>query len=253
MLVSLKTLNGSSIQATDGDVGHVKDVYFDDEFWIIRFVVADTHPWMPLSEQVLISPIAIKEYDADEGELNVSLEKEMVRDCPKIEEHETVSRDFEKAYFDYFGFGYYWTGPGAWGEYAYPTALIKRSMLSYDSVQEDNKKDNTQQKNHLRSANEIAHYGIDAIDGKKGYLKDFIWDTHTWSLRYLVVDTRDWLPGGKKVLITPKQLNNLSWEDKTVSCNIDLATIEACPEYLPDQLNDDVYQQQVQEKLRATA
>jgi hypothetical protein len=58
MLRSLNDLEGYAIGATDGIVGQVKDLYFDDQAWVIRYLVVDTGPWL-LSRKVLISPIAI--------------------------------------------------------------------------------------------------------------------------------------------------------------------------------------------------
>ncbi|MFT6989234.1 MAG: sporulation protein YlmC with PRC-barrel domain [Paraglaciecola sp.] len=260
MLVSLKKLSGSTIKATDGDLGQVKDVYFDDKSLTIRFLVVDTHPWYPLSQKVLISPIALLEFSSEDYALTVSLSKDMVRCCPKTEEHETVSREFEKAYSDYFGYGYYWTGEGSWGEYAYPTALFHGDILPFDRVEFDSVEDGniedanvvgdiTKQTNHLRSANEVEHYGINAIDGKKGYIFDFIWDTYNWTLRYLVIDTRNWFPGGKHVLVSPEQFDTFNWGSKTVTCNIGLEQIKACPEYRPDKLNDIKYLEEVRQKL----
>jgi hypothetical protein len=256
MLVSLKELSGSTIKATDGDLGQVKDVYFDDRSLTIRFLVVDTNPWLPLSQKVLISPISLLEFSADNYAMTVSLSKDMVKSCPKVEEHETVSREFEKIYYDYFGYGYYWTGEGAWGEYAYPTALFHGNILPFENIETDNSEtdnvadDNLETANHLRSANELAHYSIDAVDGKKGYIYDFIWDTYNWSLRYLVIDTRDWLPGGKHVLVSPEQFESFNWGCRTVSCNIGLHQIKACPEYTSDKLNDSQYLEQVKQKLQ---
>ena len=246
MLVSLKELSGSTIKATDGDLGQVEDIYFDDVTWTIRFLVVDTHPWLPLSQKVLISPIALLEFKANNYALTVSLTKDMIKNCPKVEEHETVSREFEKTYNDYFGYGYYWTGEGAWGEYAFPMALYNENKTPLDSVAENS----VEQSNHLRSANEVAHYGIDAVDGKKGYIDDFIWDTSSWSLRYLVIDTRDWLPGGKRVLISTGQFDTFNWGSKTVTCNLSLSQLEACPEYNSDKLNDKKYLEDVRQKLQ---
>jgi len=58
MLRSMNDLEDCAIRATDGIVGHVKDFYFDDKAWVIRYLVVDTGPWL-LSRKVLISPIAI--------------------------------------------------------------------------------------------------------------------------------------------------------------------------------------------------
>ena len=58
MLKRIKQLYKKTLGASDGDIGHVKDFYFDDWDWAVRYVVADTGSW--LSELlVLISPRAI--------------------------------------------------------------------------------------------------------------------------------------------------------------------------------------------------
>ena len=35
MLRSVKQLYGDSLRASDGEIGHIKDFYFDDEAWVI--------------------------------------------------------------------------------------------------------------------------------------------------------------------------------------------------------------------------
>ena len=55
MLQSIKQLCGIKLGASDGDIGHVKDCYFDDQIWAVRYVVADTGSWLA-GRQVLLSP-----------------------------------------------------------------------------------------------------------------------------------------------------------------------------------------------------
>jgi PRC-barrel domain len=55
MLRSLKQLYGDKLGATDGEIGHIKDFYFDDQNWAIRYLVVDTGTWLP-GRKVLISP-----------------------------------------------------------------------------------------------------------------------------------------------------------------------------------------------------
>ena len=45
------------LRESDGDIGHVKDFYFNDQQWVIRYVIADTGSWLP-GRLVLISPYA---------------------------------------------------------------------------------------------------------------------------------------------------------------------------------------------------
>ena len=60
MLRSVMSLEGFSIGATDGTVGKVKDFYFDDEAWVIRYAVVNT-TW--LGREVLLSPYSMGRVD----------------------------------------------------------------------------------------------------------------------------------------------------------------------------------------------
>jgi hypothetical protein len=53
----------------------------------------------------------------------------------------------------------------------------------------------------LRSINGLKGFVIAAIDGEIGQCKDFLFDDRHWAIRYMVVDTRKWLPG-RKVLVS---------------------------------------------------
>ena len=39
MLISIKDLHGYHLSGIDGEIGTVKDLYFDDQFWTIRYLV----------------------------------------------------------------------------------------------------------------------------------------------------------------------------------------------------------------------
>ncbi len=58
MLSKAKTLTGYKLDSLDGEIGRVKDFYFDDRHWTIRYLVADTGNWLS-DRQVLISPHAL--------------------------------------------------------------------------------------------------------------------------------------------------------------------------------------------------
>jgi len=62
MLRSTKELEHYAIGATDGDIGHVNDFYFDDDAWVVRYLVVDTGTWLA-GRTVLISPISIRQPD----------------------------------------------------------------------------------------------------------------------------------------------------------------------------------------------
>ena len=79
-------------------------------------------------------------------------------------------------------------------------------------------------------------YHIEARDGEIGHVEDFIIDDETWEIRYVVVDTRNWLPA-KKVLIAPRWIDRVSWNDSKVYVSLSQEAIKNAPEYHPDTLN----------------
>ena len=85
---------------------------------------------------------------------------------------------------------------------------------------------------HLRSTSEVKGYRIHATDGEIGDVEDFIIDDKTWSLNFLVVDTGNWFPG-KKVLIAPKWIKEVKWEDSAVYVDIPVTAVKNSPEYDP--------------------
>jgi hypothetical protein len=88
---------------------------------------------------------------------------------------------------------------------------------------------------HLRSTHEVTGYHFHALDGEIGHVDDFIIDDDTWAIRYLVVATKNWWPG-KKVLISPKWIESVSWDAREVVIGLSRESIKAAPEYTDDSL-----------------
>ncbi len=172
MLVRVNELFKYDIQATDGQIGQSYDVLCDDRFWTCRFMLVDTHPWLPLSHKVLLSPTSLNEMNLSDNILHVSLTKEKVKAAPSIDSHEPVSREFERSFFDFYGYGYYWLGPHPWGVHNDPFALADMQKVAQEIKDEDARKENKQ--NHLRSLKEIKKYGIVGVDHAKGHVQDLI-------------------------------------------------------------------------------
>jgi hypothetical protein len=121
-MLTNKRLQNFVIHATDGELGYVHELYFDDETWAIRYLTVDTGGWLG-GRRVLISPFSIVRTDWDARRLDVALTKKQVEDSPNIDTHRPVSRQHEAAYLGYYGFPYYWGGPFLWGTAYYPTGV----------------------------------------------------------------------------------------------------------------------------------
>ncbi|HEY0945081.1 MAG TPA: PRC-barrel domain-containing protein, partial [Opitutaceae bacterium] len=85
---------------------------------------------------------------------------------------------------------------------------------------------------HLRSAREVRGYHIEASDGSIGHVEDFLLDEQTWTIRYIIIDTRNWWPG-RKVVVSPHWISAVRWADSTVAVALLRDEIKNAPEYDP--------------------
>jgi sporulation protein YlmC with PRC-barrel domain len=234
MLRSLKKLEKFTLKATDGEIGNVQDFYFDDCRWIVRYLVVDTSRFWEATHQVLVSPVSFRQADWATHEFHLALTVDKVKQSPGVDHHKPVSRQFEQDYFRYYGWPYYWSGDGLWGQWSYPGALAANAASSSTdpSVPGDP---------NLRSIQEVVGYHILVQGEGIGHVDDFIVDDEDWSIRYLVVTTNNgWL--GKKILLAPLWVDQISWAGRTVSIGLDPEAIRASPEWKPDELVNREYE-----------
>jgi uncharacterized protein YrrD len=240
MLRSMKDLEGYAIRATDGTIGHVKDFYFDDAAWAIRYLVVDTGTWLA-SRKVLISPIAIGHPDWAEKTLPVSITREQVKNSPDIDTEKPVSRQHELGYLAYYGYQDYWGGDGLWGEMSYPGMLLPGfagagsapHAVPPDAAAVSARAEAARHPKgdpHLRSCKEVMGYDIHASDGDIGHVQGMLVDEETWAIRYLVVETGNWWLG-HRVLVAPQWIQKVSWSSTTVSVNLTRQAVKDAPPY----------------------
>ena len=239
MLRSMKDLEDCAIRATDGVIGHVKDFYFDDGTWVIRYLVVEAGSWLS-SRKVLISPIAIGQPDWTERVLPVSITKQQVKNSPDIDTDKPVSRQHERQYLDYYGYPFYWGGMGLWGMGMCPGAILAAGHggisadgagREADSVRAGVDADQGEKGDpHLRSCRELMRYQIEATDGGMGHVQGLLVDEETWAIRYFIVETSTWWLG-HQVLIAPQWIRDVSWLDTTVSVNLTRQAVQNAPPY----------------------
>jgi uncharacterized protein YrrD len=233
MFNKAKILHGYKLESLDGEIGSVKDFYFDDRHWTIRYLVADTGNWLT-GRQVLISPYALVDAGITAHHIAINLTKKQIEDSPAMENDVPVSRQYEATYYEYYGWPTYWGGPLMWGSYPYPV----RDRTLWNAPTQNKKSWNP----HLRSIHDVSGHNIQAADGEIGHVADFIIDDDTWAIRYLIVDTQNWWPG-KKVLISPKWIERVSWSESKVFVNLPRETIKQSPEYVEDALPTRMYEE----------
>jgi len=226
MLINVKTITGYTLDSLDGEIGKVNEFYFDDRHWTIRYLVADTGNWLT-GRLVLISPYALVEAAREEQHVEVNLTKIQIENSPSLDSDKPVSRQFEEAYYGYYRWPAYWDGPYVWG--VYPN-FVRDSEQWRERAQGEKKWDS-----HLRNTGEVTGYHIQGADGEIGHVSDFVIDDATWTIRYLVIDTRNWWPG-TKVLVSTSWVDGVSWSESKVFVNLTLEAIRQSPEYTEEAL-----------------
>jgi hypothetical protein len=226
MLRSLNNLKTYDFYASDDEIGTIRDFFFDDHQWTVRYMVVRTGSWL-FGKDVLISPYAFSEIDWNNKEIHAKLTREQIKNSPDIDTEQPISRKKELEYHNYYGYPIYWGGPGLWGSAAYPAAMS--ALYQEMEKREQKEREESEQEKHLRSVNEVDGYSIDALNGEVGHTEDFIAEDDSWCIRYMVVDTRKLLPG-KKVIISPEWIKEIDWGESRVVVDLLAETIRNSPE-----------------------
>ena len=218
MIQNIKKLYGSTLAAIDGEIGRVKDFYFDDKTWVIRYLVADTGSWLS-GRLVLLTPHAFGKWGQAKKELHVNLRTQQIENSPPIETHQPVSRQYELDYYNYYGWPAYWDGTGMWGIGALPVPVTPSRVLL------DARHHHHRAEKHLQSARAVNGYQIQTVDGPIGTVSGFMVDDQSWAIRELVVEAGHWY-SGKEILIAPSKVKQINYEDSTVSVDLTKADIQ---------------------------
>lgn len=251
MLYQTSLMEMYNVQAIDDELGGVKDIYIDDEDWVIRYLVVDTRKWLP-GKKVLMSPIQFDQVDFINQRIKLADTKENIKEGPSLEEHEPVSRNFEKSLSTYFGWPYYWNGESVWGPYGTPSDLVynseKNETPTIPDVREEDHDDF-----HLRSVDELkgefSGYKMKAKDGKIGKITDFIVDDSDWKVHYAIVEKNNLLPG-EVYLVPVDWIQNIDHINKEVYVDVPEYVFKKGPDFQPYQPLTEDYESYMYRKFQ---
>lgn len=239
MLQRLKNLRNATVLATDGEIGTINDIYFDDDTWTVRYLIVDPGMW--LGRLVLVSPVSLDTPDWQSKTLPTHLSRQEVENSPDLLGRGTLSRAAEADLAAYYGYPYYWGGPELWGWAGAPGALRAAPPVGYVPPEAPVL---ALDATSLYSGSEISGYHIHAIDGEIGHVDDFIVDDETWSVRYLQIDTSNWI-GGKTVLVATRWVTRVDTADGKLHVDLTRDRIEGAPEFDPEQEIDRTYEERL--------
>ena len=226
LLRSVRDMRGYKIFATDGAIGEVEDLLFDDEKWVVRHFVVSTY-----QREVLLSPISFSGADWDARIMHVNLTLEQIRNSPDIDTDLPISRKAESEYYDFFGWPYYWGGvyttPG--GIYPISAGLMGTPVRNVEEEAPE-PREFTPDEIHLRSADEVMGHHVDASDGSIGRVEDFIIHDEHFHVQYVVIDTSPWWFGGK-ILFPTDRILTVSWPGRLITLDASRSEVKAAPHW----------------------
>ena len=241
MLWDASAINDYAIEASDGRLGTVSDLLFEDVSWVIRWLVVETGDW--LSDRKVLLPFStLGQPNPTLRRFPVKLTMQQVKDSPDVDTDRPVSRQMEAHVYNHYGWAPYWsadfypTENGMATPFVAPLYLLGPKPRGSGSVDAQPNEEDP----HLRSISAITGYHIHATDGEIGHVEDFLVDDAGWSIRYVVVDTKNWWPG-KKVLISPRSVREIDWADRLIHLNFNGQKVKDGPPYDPSITVDGAY------------
>jgi hypothetical protein len=229
MLKTLQSLRDFTLSAIDGEIGAVRDVFFDQEFWTVRYLVVNTSSWL-LGRNVLLVPRSLGELDNFHRTISVDLTRQQVKDSPDVDTDQPISRIEEIKYHRYLGYPFYWGGIAGPLPAAIP-AVPEPQFPAQEDV--PSKTEET----HLRSAKDLEGYTVDASDGEIGHVDELLITPGNWRIAYLVLKTKNWLPG-KSVIVPTQAFTRVDWIDRSIGVTLSREEVKAAPEFEMTRLED---------------
>jgi sporulation protein YlmC with PRC-barrel domain len=218
----------STIYGNDGRLGTVRELYFDDHNWTVRYLLIKSGGWL-MGREVHIATSAIADIDDENASMRINLQRKQIEQSPTIDQANSISRQYEETYYNHFQWHPYWQpDTPEWGNPIHflddETMIINKPLLPEPLKQ-----------SHLRSSAEVIGYEMHAKDGAIGHLDDLIVHDDDWVIRYVQVDTRNrWT--GKKMLVPTDRIHQIDWANRSVEVSLTRQAIESAPSYDPSNL-----------------
>lgn len=227
MFYRFTDLKNTIISNSEGDIGELDDLLISDNIWVTRYLVADIGSWLKNRKILLPPTLATVANDAAQN-IIVDLSKSAIEESPPLTADQPVSREYEVNLSEYYRWMPYWAGIDDlfWGGSSGQAAELNSILRNLRE-----KKLPDESKPQLRSCSELLGYYIKTPEGQVGHVEDFLIDREHWFVPYLIVDTRNWLPGGKKVLVSVHWVDQIRYEGAEVILELSKRLVENSPAF----------------------
>jgi len=240
MLRSILSLRNFTMSATDGEIGKVKDFYFDDHTWTLRYLVVETGSWL-VGRKVLISTTALHAPDWDSHTFPVNLTKEQIKHSPDIDTEKPVTRQHEMELTNHYSWP--WQGGGI----GFMTTGMVGGVIAPDVPLDDRIADETRHhesanrsEKHLRSFKQLSGFELRSTDENLGEVHDFLLNDTDWTLPYLIIEAGNWY-SGKKIVAPTRFIDNVEWESSSIYFMQSSKWLKGLPEFDYSHMDEEDY------------
>lgn len=216
MLRQLRTLYGCSLHATDGQIGYLRDFYFDVRTWKVRYAVVSLADWdtgckvLLSPEDFGINPFEQAPYPIHPGQLRVTLSRKQIEACTPADQHKPLSLQHDYGYCRIQGWPSQWMETGGRRdslsqETPLPADFHARLHYGYPGHHD----------HALLNTLALDGYQVRAADGPVGTVCDFAVDDEYWAIKELILETGRWF-SGREIPVLTRDIDHLSHDDAVV-------------------------------------
>lgn len=101
-LRSFREIKGYDIHASDGNLGNIADLIFDDSNWKIVYAIINTGNWLSWRKKVIVDIGWIDRISYSNKEAVTSLNMESIKNSPEYDPKITIDSQFEQSLHGYY-------------------------------------------------------------------------------------------------------------------------------------------------------
>jgi uncharacterized protein YrrD len=232
MRTTFDHLKHYAISGSDGELGKIKDMYFDDSSWTVRYLVVDTGSWLT-GRRVLLSPESITHIDHLNRIVNVGLSRDRIAEAPSVDAHVPVTRHATLAVDQFYGWHHTWITGGLidfqvptanYGPLVTPPEMPEEVRAAWDARRSLDP--------NLQSLADVHGYSVEAADDehKLARFQDAIINEATWRIPYVVVDVGTWFTD-KHAIVPVHRVRHLDANRRRTVLDMPAAVFEAAPKF----------------------
>lgn len=207
--ITLKQLLGYKISAIDGEIGKVKEFYFDEMSWTIRYIIVETGSLF-FGRKVMISTQAIIDAQWETEHLLTNMTIQQIETSPKVEDGKQLTRGQEILLNQHYNWKSYWD-------------------VSIQKIADGSN-------SYLFHTNDLTGYQLIASDGQVGSIKDFIVDKTSWKINSIVIDAFKTTPA-REIVLSPRWIKEINTDNSIVTSDHTTAEIKSNPAFNPEKIS----------------